>query len=104
MSQLHTDLASVGVDKVDNALEPRNVRVVPDALGVSAGRGTTRWARKEGVQRVEDGLLCGFWGRIMSSRPLTLSSGEIRPSGTTAVASTMIRPQPLMAMLPRCTK
>lgn len=42
--------------------------------------------------------------RNRSEVSLTASSGEILPSGTIAVASTMILPQPLMAIDPVCTK
>ena len=41
--------------------------------------------------------------RAWSSDQMPLSLGEMRPSGETAVASTITRPAPPTARLPRCT-
>lgn len=86
MSNLNTNNTLVGMDVLDDTLELGNLRVIPKTL-----------------HRREMSALRSLISQIRRVS-FTMSSGEIRPSGTTAVASTMMLPHPRKAMLPRWTK
>jgi hypothetical protein len=79
VSELDTDGTLVSVHVVHLALQRLDLRVRPQALRVRLCR-------------------LGCW------TTLTASSGVIRPSGTTAVASTVIPCHPRKAIEPMCTK
>lgn len=81
MGELDTNLASGTMDKVDCPLVLGNLAVGPKTLASSA-----------------------VVLRPRTSPELTASCSEIRPSGTTAVASIIKLPHPRMAILPWWTK
>lgn len=74
--ELNTDLGTLAVAKFDDSLQRCNLAICPQALKAV--------------------LSTSFFETLHWPKP-TASSGDMRPSGTTAVASTQIAPTPRVA-------
>ena len=104
MRELDTDERALSVTKVDNTLERRNVRIVPDTsvLGRDLFRGRVGEciSRRKGKGKGKGNGKGKGKGKRKGKGKGKRKGKLTRPSGTTAVASITIAPIPRVAMDP----